>query len=108
MTWWRDVPDDTLHTLTGAQLKRLAEDIRCASEHAPEYVSTVQASRILGRSASYWRELADAGAIAGAFQEEERGPWTLPLEACREHLGRLARTKTPRGSIRRDPWKAAS
>ena len=70
----------------------------------PENVSTVQAARILGYSPRRWRVWCEAGRIAGAWQDSERGYWRLPLAACRAHLLRL-NNRQP--GARRGPWKQA-
>lgn len=85
MTWWRDVPDDTLHTLTGAQLKAIAAQASMGRD-GPEWVSTTEAAAIVGKSRRYWADHAEA---VGGFREDG-GEWVLPLARCRDHLARKA------------------
>lgn len=59
----------------------------------PEWLSTVEASRLLGYSARRWRDWAQAGEIPGAHQDD--GRWRLPNAACREHLG-IVTGRSPR------------
>ena len=68
---------------------RLRDLVRYHTTDPPELLSTVQASRIIGFSHSYWRDKAAKGLIDGAFQEGEGESWRLPLKACRAHVGRL-------------------
>lgn len=66
-----------------------------------------QVARILGRSGKYWRKMAVAGKIGGAYQEES-GRWHLPLSACRAHLLEKQSKATAKGWVPRGPRKKAS
>jgi hypothetical protein len=77
--------DSDLLTLTVGRLRDL---VRYHTSDPPEFLSTVQASQIIGWSRQYWAQRAAAGVIDGAFADEG-DRWHLPLGACRAHVGRL-------------------
>jgi hypothetical protein len=94
-------PPGTLFTREGL----LAVIDKAPAPDGPENVSTVQASRLLGRSPKWWRIRCTEGVIEGAYQDE--GRWHFPLRAARAYLARRSNASTPtkrRG--RRGPNKA--
>jgi hypothetical protein len=70
----------------------------------PENVSTVQASRTLGRSPKWWRMRCGEGVVEGAYQDD--GRWYFPLRSGRAYLLRRANQQTPTRRGRRGPNKA--
>lgn len=85
---------------------RLRELVRYHTSDPPEFLSTVQASQVIGWSRSYWAERAKAGVIEGAFADEG-DRWHLPLTACHAHVQglqgehRKGRMRGPRGPRRK-------
>ena len=66
---------------------RLRELVATAAAEAPEILSTVQASAIIGFSHSYWRDKASNGLVEGAFQDGDR--WRLPTASCKKYVAQL-------------------
>ena len=79
-------PLDDSDTVT-VTIGRLRELVATAAAEAPEILSTVQASAIIGFSHSYWRDRAAKGTIEGAFQDGER--WRLPTASCKKYVAGL-------------------
>lgn len=87
---------------------RVYECIERETQGGPRLVSTVWLATNEGMSAEWWRDQARAGRVPGAFQAEEGGPWTLPLEEARAYLARLSMRGDRRRSTRRGPNRKAS
>lgn len=85
----------------------VVEDIveECLAGIGPEWGTTAEVARVVGRYPEYWQDLARTGKLSGAYQEHDGGPWTLPLAECRAHLARLSHELTPARRRRRGPWK---
>lgn len=85
------------------QTPEAAEKLLSGADAGPEVVTTVQASRILGKSPEWWADAAKAGHVTGAWREGKGAPWNLPLRACRSHLAGLSHRKSKSRSVRRGP-----
>ena len=83
---------------------RLRELVATAAADAPEILSTVQASAIIGFSHSYWRDKASNGLVEGAFQDGDR--WRLPTRSCKKYVAQLQAHH--RRSVLRGPRRKAS
>lgn len=90
------LPDGASLTITVS-----AGDLRAAltaREGGPSVLTCEAASLHLGKTPEFWRRLAADGKIAGAWQDAERGPWSLPRAACDAHLRALAARGRRRGT----------
>lgn len=69
------------YTIDAAAFKRAME----MATGGPEIMSTAQAAMVFGFSTKRWRRWAEAGRVAGAWEDGEdgkRGTWRLPRESC--------------------------
>lgn len=69
----------------------------------PEFMTTHQAARYIGLAPGKWRDLAAAGRIEGAWQEEEGGRWYLPKASCAAYVADMRDRFKPR-SRNSDDW----
>jgi len=79
------------------QISVRAGDLRAALEAragGPSIVTAEQAAAHIGRTPEFWRRAAKSGNIAGAWQDNEHGPWRLPREACEQYLRSLQKRRT--------------
>lgn len=96
-------------TLVAVPLAWLRKRLQAATVRGPEYGTTGEVAKAVGRTAKFWRLACEAGEVAGAWQDSDGGPWTIPLDEARAHLERLSAAKAPLKRIRpRGPWKKAS
>lgn len=85
----------------GAQITITVQvkDLRSALESkagGPQIVTAKQAAEHVGRTPEFWRRAAEAGKIAGAWQDSEGGPWRLPRDACEAHIRSLQHRRSAR------------
>lgn len=90
------LPDDAQVTVSvrKGDLMKAVED----RAGGPEVMTTGQAAKIFGYNAERWRRWAEAGAIEGAYQDADQGPWRLPRESCARHARSLQRRATRRAA----------
>lgn len=70
-------------------------------------MSTVELSKHLGRSASWWQDMARKGKIDGAYQVGAGSPWYVPLPGASAFLERYRADQTEgRRRRARRPWGA--
>ena len=95
-----DLPDDTMVSL-GWVRKHFVP--RVSSEDRD--MTTVELSQQLGRSASWWQDMARRGKVEGAYQVGSGSPWYIPLRSATLFLGDY-RAKQTEGRRRRarKPW----
>jgi len=86
------LPDEAQLTISVS-----AADLRAALEAkagGPQVVTAEQAALHIGRTPEFWRRMAKAGKIAGAWQDSSHGPWRLPRQACELYLRSLQQRRT--------------
>jgi hypothetical protein len=85
-----------------SSVRKIVEELM--AERGPEFMTTVDAARVLGYSPKRWRVWCEGGLVEGAWQDSDNGRWRLPLASARAHLLRLQQSKrAPRKSGRRGP-----
>ncbi|HEX7089639.1 MAG TPA: helix-turn-helix domain-containing protein [Longimicrobiales bacterium] len=100
------LPDDAVLTVS-VRKKDLLAALE-ARAGGPRVFSTAQAAEFLGYTVQRWRRWAQAGVIAGAWQDEG-GRWRLPRAACEAHLERLQREgRSPERRARRAAKRRAA
>jgi hypothetical protein len=85
-------------SVSKADLLRALEQV---TEAGPANLDTRQAAERFGYTAERWRRWAEAGTLAGAWQDARGGSWRLPLASCETHirdLQRRGRTAVVRGA----------
>lgn len=94
----RSLPDDTPVVVTAGWLREQLET-------KPELVTTHAASKMFSFAPTSWAKWCRAGEVSGAFRDAN-GRWRLPVQACREHVGRLRNRDTQSRRRKRVPWGA--
>lgn len=92
------LPDGVQLTLSVSKADLVHALERRDADPAPANLDTRQAAARYGYTAERWRRWAEAGKIAGAWQDAPGGSWHLPLAACEAHIRALQhRGRTPAG-----------
>jgi hypothetical protein len=84
------LPDGAQLTITVSKAD-LVRAIERSGDAAPENLDTRQAADRFGYSAERWRRWAEAGQLAGAWQDARGGSWHLPSASCGAHIRELQR-----------------
>lgn len=103
-----ELPGSTPVSVTVGSGTMTADELRVAfvASQQKRILTTYEASRIFGYSASQWQKWAAAGDLPDAYQDVEGGHWRLPYEACDAHVRRRIDRGLRRGGPR-GPWSAA-
>lgn len=101
MTNWGELPDETLVPLSWVR-----EHFVPRVQTEKRELTTVELSRALGHSASWWQDACRRGKIEGAYQVGAGRVWYAPLEEATLFL-RVYREEQTEGRRRRarKSWK---